>query len=174
MSGEVSIDRRLSPSGRFIKDATSDRKLPIGSGSPGLIWRGKLDPTAVPVDIAGATPVNITGQGGAWALPLGYRYDTEVFLTVQGSGAPTTGDLVVEVYGSIDGGVTWTIPLLLTDIPAISLGINESRCFTFGSSVVGPTVSDITNVRTRVCRTGAAGNAVLRNDSWTKIAQYVA
>jgi hypothetical protein len=183
MSGEVSIDRRLSPSGRHIRNALdgslnpvdAGKLLPIGSGTPGLIWRGQF--TGAPTNIGGTSsdpPVVLAGQGGAWALPAGYRYDYESFVTVHGKASPTAGDLVVAVEGSTDGGATYTVPLMLVDIPTVYLAANEAACFTFAHPANTPLTVDITHVRTRALFVGVAPTDVaVINDSWTKIIQYV-
>jgi hypothetical protein len=174
MSGEVSIDRRLSPSGRFIRDATSGLHLPIGSGTTGLVWRGEF--TAAPTDIGGSVPVNLPGCGGDWALPEGYRYDVETWLTIQSglnAAPPTSQDLVVQVEGSTDNGSSWTELLLGADIPATVLYNLETRCYSFGAVTLGPLANALTNVRTRVCRVGTSKDTYAVDKTWTKIAQYV-
>jgi len=182
MSGEVSIDRRLSGSGRFIRDATSDMSLPIGSGSPGLIWRGQYT-SGAPVDIggtAGAAQVVLPGMGGAWDLPPGYRYDVTVGLILLGEtvAAPPfyhQGDLIVVVSGSSDGGLTYPDQLLSTDTPQVVLYSNESRCFMFGQTraLLLPTTVAYDHVRTTALFVGSAGYASVVPTSWTKIQQYV-
>jgi hypothetical protein len=111
-------------------------------------------------------------------LPLGYRYDVQSFLTVRGGtiAGHNTGDLIVLVEGSTDSGSTWTVTLLTATLPAVILYSNESRCFNLASPIFGPLTADITTIRTRaLCTTGAtASDATIRNDTWTKIAQYVA
>jgi len=174
MSGEVSIDRRLSPSGRFIRDVTSGFYLPFGSGTPGLIWRGQT--SAASTDIGGSTGdalVNIPGAGGAWDLPAGYRYDTEVCLTVLGPDGAITSDLIVAVEGSTDLGATWTVILLSETLTSFTLGALESLCIQLGSVANAPLALSITNVRTRAKRIGSPDDAAVTSNSWTKIAQYV-
>ena len=180
MSGEVSIDRRLSPTGRFIRNALdgalgavdNGKLLPIGSGTPGLIWRGAL--TTSPTAIGGTSGdplINLPGQGGAWGLPAGYRYDVETFLTIRdGTAAPSANPLAIAVEGSIDGGVTWTVVLLTETLAAVTLAANEAGCFTVARLTAAPTTSTITNVRTRALR---IGTTALISDSWTKIIQHV-
>ena len=175
MSGEVSLDRRLSPSGRFVRDVTSGMYLPIGSGTPGLIWRGQL--TTSPTNIggtAGDAHVNLPGQGGAWELPAGYRYDIQAFVTCRGKTGSTTGNLYLDVEGSEDGGSTWTRTLLSGYLPATFLESDESACFSFGWPAVSWSTVNVTNVRTRALRIGvAATDTMMVHDSWTKITQYV-
>jgi hypothetical protein len=177
MSGEVSIDRRLSPSGRFIKDAASGVLLPIGSGTPGLVWRGQL--TSAPLDIGGSTPIVLPGQGGAWDLPANYYYDVEVWLAIKGKavggpGGHTTGDLVVLVEGSTDYGSTWSVLMMGKTLPSTVLYSEETRNYAIGTIGVSSLLSaDLTNVRTRACRLGSAADTFAVNDSWTKISQYV-
>jgi hypothetical protein len=177
MSGEVSIDRRLSPSGRFIKDAASGVLLPIGSGTTGLVWRGLF--TASPTDIGGSVPINLPGQGGAWALPAGYYYDVEVWLNIKGKavggpGGHTTGDLSVFVEGSTNSGLTWTVLMMGKLLTATVLYSEETRSYALGTIGTSSLLSaDLTNVRTRVCRTGSANDSFAVAPSWTKIQQSV-
>jgi len=162
-----------------VRDATSGVYLPLGSGTPGLIWRGQVTVSSTAIGgTAGVEPINLPGAGGTWDLPLGYRYDTEVCLTVRGGtvggpGGHTTGDLIVLVQGSVDLGATWTVTLLSRVLAEMTLFSQESRCFQLGAIAGIPLSTTINYVRTCARRIGSSTDAVVIADSWTKITQYV-
>lgn len=99
---------RLSPSGAFIRDATSGAPLPLGPGSIGIVLRaqgtsGSTEP------VSSTAPVAITGLDNVVCnLPGGYHYDVKAILVMR---APAVVDasepLQVQVQYSEDDGATW-------------------------------------------------------------------
>lgn len=111
---------RLSPSGPFLEDKTSNDPLQVGPGSPGLMWRAQGSASAEDVVTSGASPVVINmcdagaplapGASLPWALPKGYRYDVQVDAAMKGT---TVSDVRCQVLGSTDGGATF--PQIILD-----------------------------------------------------------
>ena len=163
MSGEASIDVRLSPSGPNVTDAGTNAPLQTGFGTPGLVWRGDYAPGGPPIDIGGATPINLPGMGGAWDLPVGYNYYVETFLSVY-SLPGGVNYVIITVEGSTDGGVTYPIVFFANTLPATVMAAQETLCFQQGViDALGGL--PITHIRTRACRGGSAGDNFAVADS---------
>jgi hypothetical protein len=165
MSGEVSFDFRLSPSGPLIQDAVSGVPQQFGTGTPGLVWRGQF--VGAPLDISGVTPILVPGMGGAWAMPAGYHYEIVVGLQINAT-VGQQGDLVICVEHSHDGGLSWTT-IFQTTVTGTLLATSETRNYFAGRMSYQPGL-DITNVRVLVC-----GGTTTRSlyQGWIKAEQYV-
>ncbi len=79
-------DIRLSPSGPYILDGTSQQALQAGDGTPGLVWRSQgADPAADFVQFVAVlteiVPLTMS-FAPADGIPPGYHYDVDLNLWV--------------------------------------------------------------------------------------------
>jgi hypothetical protein len=159
MAGEQVFDLRLSPSGPFVQDAVSGMPAQVGTGTPGLVWRGLYSGTGTDIGngLAPGAQVALPGMGGAWDIPRGYHYDIGWYLAVQGAntGGGTVADIIVRVEGSVDNGATW-FTLFLTIIGGTVAGQNEATTY-LGSLLDVQLAADLTNVRTVAGSSAPAG-----------------
>ena len=102
----MSIKLRVSPSGPFIKDATSGTPLTVGPGTPGLVFRTQGGTTAIDTAAGGTLLDSRTAYGNgyfpAFSLPPGFLYDVEAGYMCSVAGIYTT-----ELEYSTDEGANW-------------------------------------------------------------------
>jgi len=158
---------KLNSSGSFLEDATTNVPAQVGTGTPGFVFRADASLQA-PLDIGGTTPQLVPGLAQAWEMLAGYHYDIEYFATIVDAAAGTTGDLVLLVEGSTNGGSSW-FTMKSTTLLGTVVQATEAREYFSGIMSYIPAV-DITNIR---C--SAAGGIANRNltSAWVKAEQYV-